>query len=76
MNSRTLIKNRLKELRSNKNLSRPQVCKSTGIPLNTLKYWELGKTNITIENIRILADFYGVSIDYIAGRTDNPEINK
>lgn len=23
-----------------------------------------------------LADFYGVSLDYIVGRTDNPKINK
>lgn len=23
-----------------------------------------------------LADFYGVSLDYVVGRTDNPKINK
>ena len=26
--------------------------------------------------LKVLADFYGVSMDYIVGRTDNPEINR
>ena len=28
------------------------------------------------DTLATLADFYGVSLDYIVGRTDNPKINK
>lgn len=30
----------------------------------------------SIEKLMIIADYFGVSIDYLLGRTDKPEINK
>ncbi|MCL2696469.1 MAG: helix-turn-helix domain-containing protein [Oscillospiraceae bacterium] len=29
-----------------------------------------------IDTVAKIADYLGVSIDYLAGRTDNPEVNK
>ena len=30
----------------------------------------------SIEKLMIIADYFGVSIDFLLGRTNNPEINK
>ena len=38
--------------------------------------YERQERDIPLEYIIKLADFYGVSIDYLVGRTENPDINK
>ena len=73
---KTLIKTRLREIRESKKLSRQQVSDATEIPVDTIKSWELARNRPTVENLRPLAEFYKVSLDYIAGITDNPEINQ
>lgn len=70
-----LIKKRLKKIREDKGLSRPKVYKDTGIPRATIEGWEMNKFLPKMEQLIILADYYNVSLDYIACRTDNPEIN-
>ena len=76
MNKNFLMKKRLKNIRENKKLSRPQVFKDTGIPIDTLSGWEMDKYLPRIDQLVILADYYNVSLDYITCRTDNPEVNK
>ena len=34
-----------------------------------------GYQNLPLEHLLALADYYGVSTDYILGRTDNPKTN-
>ena len=38
--------------------------------------YERGVRTIPVEHLLILADFYGVSTDYILGRTNRKELNK
>lgn len=38
--------------------------------------YENGVIELTAERLVKLADFYNVSIDYLLGRTDNPEVNR
>ena len=38
--------------------------------------YERGEREIPLKIIVALADFYKVSVDYLIGRTDNPEIRK
>jgi transcriptional regulator with XRE-family HTH domain len=38
--------------------------------------YERGSRTIPVEHLMILADFYGVSVDYILGRTNVRELNK
>ena len=38
--------------------------------------YERGVLTIPVEHLLILADFYGVSTDYILGRTNNKKLNK
>ena len=76
MFEKNLIKKRLRECREKCNLIRPKVEELVGIPLNTLSKWEIGKELPRLDRAGILAELYGVSLDYIVGRTDNPEVNK
>ena len=79
MNKILSIKKRLKEIRESKEFSRPKVSKETGIPEATLKDWEMNGTLPRLDKAQQLAQLYGVSLDYLACRTDepiNPEVNK
>jgi transcriptional regulator with XRE-family HTH domain len=62
---------RLKECRENAHLSQKYVAITLGISSPSVANWERGKTNPTQENIVKLADLYGVSVDYLLGRTDD-----
>ena len=48
----------------------------TGIEQALISKFENGERVPPTETLITLADFYNVSIDYLLGRTDNPEVNK
>ena len=75
MEKNFLMKKRLRKLREDNNLTRPQLSKATGIPRVTIESWEMNKFFPKLEQLIILADYYNVSLDYITCRTDNPQIN-
>ncbi len=62
--------NRIRELRENAGLRQVDVAKATGIDQKTLSNYETGKTNPDSYSLIQLADFFGVSIDYLVGRID------
>ncbi len=66
----------LKKLRLQKKKTQLQVQMDTGIEQALLSKYESGKRVPPTETLIALADYYGVSMDYIMGRTDRPEINK
>lgn len=68
--------NNLKKLRKEKRMTQIALQMQTGIEQALISKFENGERIPPTETLVILADFYGVSIDYILGRTDNPEINK
>lgn len=51
---------RLKELRNQAGLSQDQLAEKSGIPLPTLKKWELGQRVPTLEGLSKLGKFFGV----------------
>ncbi len=53
-----------------------RVWKDAKIPKTTVYEWAAGTRVPVSEDLVKLADYLGVSIDYLAGRTDKPEINK
>lgn len=69
------MKNNLKILRKQRNLSQLAVQMQTGIEQALISKYETGERVPPTETLIILADFYGVSIDYILCRTDNPKVN-
>lgn len=62
--------NRIKSLREDRDLRQIDVAQRTGIDQRTLSNYETGKTKPDSDAIVILADFFGVSCDYLLGVTD------
>jgi len=70
------MKNNLKELRKSRNKTQLQIQMATGIEQALLSKFENGVRIPPTETLIALADYYGVSIDYILCRTENPEVNR
>ena len=77
MKGATSIQERLWELRKDKGLNLEELSKLTGISKSALgNYEKEDYKEINHGNLILLADFYGVSLDYLFCRTENrAEIN-
>ena len=64
---------RLKDLREDKDLTQDELIKILGMHKTTYTNYEQGKREIPFEIAIKIAKFYNVSLDYIAGLTDNPQ---
>ena len=62
--------NRIKALREDRDLRQSDVAAATGIDQRTLSNYETGKTNPDSFAIIKLADFFGVTCDYLLGVND------
>ena len=71
-----MMQNNLRKLRKEKGLSQIAVQMQTGIEQALMSKYENGERVPPTETLMQLADFYGVSMDYIMGRTDRKEINR
>ncbi len=58
----------LKELRLENNLTQEQIAKILKVSRVVYNRYENGKREISVEFLIILADYYQVTLDYIAGR--------
>lgn len=67
---------RLKDLREDLNLNQTQIAKVINTTQKQYSRWETGEFQIPFNKVIELAEFYGVSIDYIAGRTNCKKVNK
>lgn len=63
---------RLKQLRNEKKLSQQELADKLEINRSTYARYETSATQPDYETLQKLADFFDVSIDYLLGRTDNP----
>ena len=64
------FKERIKELRTQKNMSQMDLALATGISQSAIAKWELGKTEPTATAIITLAKFFDESTDYLLGVID------
>ncbi len=71
-----MFKDIFSKLLQTRNLSPYKVSKETNIPKSIIYEWSAGKREPISEYLVPLADYFDVSIDYLVGRTDNPQINK
>ncbi|MCL2087763.1 MAG: helix-turn-helix domain-containing protein [Oscillospiraceae bacterium] len=58
---------RLRKARENTGFSQRDVAKETGVNRNTLASYETGRVEPNIEMLGMLAEFYGVSTDWLYG---------
>ena len=68
--------NNLRKLRKEHKLTQIALQMKTGIEQSLLSKYETGERIPPTDALLVLADFYGVSIDYNLCRTDKPEINR
>lgn len=60
---------RIRDLREDSDLTQEQLCKKLYMHKTTYTNYEQGKHTVPLDFAVTLADFYDVSLDYIAGRT-------
>lgn len=70
------IYKRIRDLREDADLTQKQVGEAINVPQRTYAYYETGERMVPPNVLCALADFYGVSVDYILGRTDRREVAK
>ena len=64
------FKKRLKELRTEKNLSQADIGKLLNMSKMAISHWEKGHSEPSIDQLILLARFFDVSIDYLVGFCD------
>ncbi|MBQ8658445.1 MAG: helix-turn-helix transcriptional regulator [Clostridia bacterium] len=67
---------RLKELRKKRKYSQLKVAMDLNLNQNTVSRYETGEREADYATLIAFAEYYGVSIDYLLGRTENPKMNE
>lgn len=68
-----MVKNRIRDLREDHDLTQQKVAGAIGITQRTYSYLEAGVQPLTGEILVRLAQFYRVSVDYLLCQTDCPK---
>lgn len=66
---------RLKELRDRRRMSQVTLGMELSMSQNTISRYETGEREPGITELIAIADYFGVSVDYLLERTDNPKMN-
>ena len=67
---------RIKDLREDNDKYQKDIAKLLGISQQYYSEYENGKRTITIQHLITLANYYGTSIDYIVGLSNEKELSK
>lgn len=67
------VAERLRYLRESVKLSQVKMAEIVGVKQSSLNRYELNQASPTFETLTRYADYFDVSMDYIFGRTDNPQ---
>ena len=68
----SVFSERLVDLRKKRGISQAQAAKEIGAAPRAYQNYEYGTAEPRLSTLIRIADFYGVSLDYLAGRTDTP----
>ena len=63
---------RLKELRLQRKATQWDIANVLGVTDRAFRFYETGGREPTIAGLIALADYFGVTVDYLIGRTDKP----
>ncbi len=66
----------LRELRAERNLTQKDIYEAIGMSAIGYQRYEYGDRAPAYEKLLALADYFDVSLDYLAGRCDNPNSHK
>nr|WP_325183760.1 helix-turn-helix transcriptional regulator [uncultured Oscillibacter sp.] len=68
-----ILAKRLKELRESRRIYQREMAEVLGLSFRGYQNYETGQSEPKLATLIAIADYYGVSIDYLAGRTDAPD---
>ena len=71
----SIFSSRLKSLRISNKLTQKDIAENIGITVRAYQYYEADEREPYLSNLCALAKTFKVSLDYLVGNTDNPEIN-
>ena len=66
----------LKSIREDRDLKQKDIAKILNVSQNTYSQYETGVIPLTAETLIKLSEYYGVSIDHLLDRSNNPNIQK
>ena len=67
---------RIRDMREDRDLKQRELAEYLNCSQQVYSNYELGQRDIPSETLIRLSHFYGVSVDYILGLTDNPRQNR
>ena len=67
---------RLKEIRKAKGVSQLKLAMDLHLNQNSISRYETGEREADYKTLIAFADYFDISVDYLLGRTDNPETNR
>lgn len=62
------------ELLKSRNLKAADVCKGTGLPSSLFSEWKGGKSTPKADKMMKIADYFGVTIDYLMSGKEEPAL--
>lgn len=71
-----MFTDRFIEIIQERQLTPYRIAKETGISQGLMGEYKRGLKVPTVDNLVKIANYLDCSIDYLLGRTDNPEVNK
>ena len=73
MRNEILKYERIRNFRIDRGLTQQQIASYLNVKQNTYSQYEIGTLNCPLDVVIKLAEYYGTSVDYLVGLTDNPE---
>lgn len=67
---------RIAELRKAKGVSQIRLAMELNTTQNTISRYETGEREPGIAELIKIADYFGVSVDYLIGHTDDPKLHR
>ncbi|WP_297872060.1 helix-turn-helix domain-containing protein [uncultured Oscillibacter sp.] len=71
-----ILAERLKSLRESRRIYQREMAEQLGLSFRGYQGYETNQTEPKLATLIAIADYYNVSIDYLVGRTDDPNINR
>ena len=66
----------LRKVRTAKKYTQKEVAEAIGVAVRNYQRYEADEQRPAFDVLIALANFYDVSIDYLVGRTNNPNMNR
>lgn len=67
------LKDALKRFRKLRKVTQKQAAMAAGVTESMYQFYEYGKSEPTASVLIALADYFDVSLDYLVGRSDDPQ---